>query len=73
MRRITMLNRIALDGYYAGPNGEIDWFIHDNAVVVIYTLCFRLRFFRHVSTYRVLGGFLRGDRHCGRECPSHLP
>lgn len=32
MRRITMLNRISLDGYYAGPNGEIDWFIHDSAV-----------------------------------------
>jgi dihydrofolate reductase len=32
MRRITMLNRISLDGYYAGPNGEIDWFIHDPAV-----------------------------------------
>ena len=32
MRRITMLNRISLDGFYAGSNGEIDWFIHDNAV-----------------------------------------
>jgi len=32
MRKVTMLNRISLDGYYAGPDGEIDWFIHDPAV-----------------------------------------
>ncbi len=32
MRKITMLNRISLDGYYAGLNGEIDWFIHDPEV-----------------------------------------
>jgi dihydrofolate reductase len=32
MRKIVMLNRISLDGYFAGPNGEIDWFIHDPAV-----------------------------------------
>ena len=24
-----MLNRISLDGFFAGPNGEIDWFIPD--------------------------------------------
>jgi dihydrofolate reductase len=29
MRKVTMLNRISLDGFYAGPNGEIDWFIHE--------------------------------------------
>lgn len=29
MRKIIMLNRISLDGFFAGPNGEIDWFIHD--------------------------------------------
>jgi dihydrofolate reductase len=32
MRKVTMLNRISLDGFYAGPNGEIDWFIHDPEV-----------------------------------------
>lgn len=32
MRKITMLNRISLDGFFAGPNGEIDWFIHDSEV-----------------------------------------
>ncbi len=32
MRKITMLNRISIDGYFAGPNGEIDWFIHDSEV-----------------------------------------
>ncbi len=29
MRKIIMLNRITLDGFFAGPNGEIDWFIPD--------------------------------------------
>ena len=32
MRKVVMLNRVSLDGYFAGPNGEIDWFIHDPAV-----------------------------------------
>jgi dihydrofolate reductase len=32
MRKVTMLNRISLDGFYSGPNGEIDWFIHDPEV-----------------------------------------
>ncbi|MBZ0277141.1 MAG: dihydrofolate reductase family protein, partial [Anaerolineae bacterium] len=32
MKKITMLNRVSLDSYFAGPNGEIDWFIHDPAV-----------------------------------------
>jgi dihydrofolate reductase len=34
MRKIVMFNRISLDGYFAGPHGEIDWFIHDLAVDV---------------------------------------
>jgi dihydrofolate reductase len=25
----VMFNRVSVDGYYAGPNGEIDWFIPD--------------------------------------------
>ncbi len=32
MRKIVMMNRISLDGFFAGPNGEIDWFNHDTAV-----------------------------------------
>src|SRR5215216_997744 len=32
MRKIVMLNRISLDGFFAGPNGEIDWFIPDPEV-----------------------------------------
>jgi dihydrofolate reductase len=32
MRKIVMLNRVSLDGFFAGPNGEIDWFIHDPEV-----------------------------------------
>lgn len=32
MKQIVMLNRVSLDGFFAGPNGEIDWFIHDPAV-----------------------------------------
>jgi dihydrofolate reductase len=32
MRKIVMFNRITLDGFFARPNGEIDWFIHDPEV-----------------------------------------
>lgn len=32
MRKVTMLNRVSIDGFFAGPNGEIDWFIHDPEV-----------------------------------------
>ena len=32
MRRIAVLNHVTLDGFFAGPNGEFDWPIHDNAV-----------------------------------------
>lgn len=32
MRKVVMLNRMSLDGFFTGPNGEIDWFIHDPAV-----------------------------------------
>jgi dihydrofolate reductase len=32
MSVIVMLNRVSLDGFFAGPNGEIDWFIHDPEV-----------------------------------------
>jgi len=28
MRKIIVSNLISLDGYYAGPNGEIDWFVN---------------------------------------------
>jgi dihydrofolate reductase len=29
MGRIVVLNRVSLDGYFAGPNGEIDWHVMD--------------------------------------------
>jgi dihydrofolate reductase len=35
MRKIKMLNRISIDGYFASPNEEsfgMDWFIHDPEV-----------------------------------------
>lgn len=28
MRKISVSNLISLDGFYAGPNGEIDWFVN---------------------------------------------
>lgn len=30
MRKIIVSNLVTLDGFFAGPNGEIDWFITDN-------------------------------------------
>jgi dihydrofolate reductase len=32
MRKVIMINRISMDGFFAGPNGEMDWFIHDPEV-----------------------------------------
>jgi dihydrofolate reductase len=32
MRKVVLFNRISIDGFYAGPNGEIDWFLHDPEV-----------------------------------------
>jgi len=29
MRKIIVSNYVSLDGYFAGPNGEIDWFVWD--------------------------------------------
>ena len=29
MRRLIVLNRVSVDGFFAGPNGEIDWFVAD--------------------------------------------
>jgi dihydrofolate reductase len=29
MGRIVVLNRVSLDGFFAGPNGEIDWHVMD--------------------------------------------
>jgi len=30
MRKVIVLNYVSLDGYFAGPNGEIDWFVWDD-------------------------------------------
>lgn len=32
MRRIVMFNWVSIDGFFAGPNGEIDWILRDPAV-----------------------------------------
>jgi len=32
MRRIVMINWVSIDGFFAGPNGEIDWMIRDPEV-----------------------------------------
>ena len=32
MGKVIMLNRVSIDGFFAGPNGEIDWFIRDPEV-----------------------------------------
>jgi dihydrofolate reductase len=29
MRKVILSNEVTLDGFFAGPNGEIDWFIVD--------------------------------------------
>src|SRR5215208_1788687 len=32
MRRIVMINWGSVDGFFAGPNGEIDWIVRDPEV-----------------------------------------
>jgi dihydrofolate reductase len=32
MRRIVMFNWVSIDGFFAGPNGEIDWILRDAQV-----------------------------------------
>jgi dihydrofolate reductase len=32
MRRIVMFNRVTLDGYFAGPDGGLDWVVPDAAL-----------------------------------------
>lgn len=32
MRKVFALENVTLDGFFAGPNGEIDWFVHDPEV-----------------------------------------
>jgi dihydrofolate reductase len=31
-RRIIMFNRVSADGYFAGPDGNLDWVVQDDAV-----------------------------------------
>jgi dihydrofolate reductase len=32
MRKVVVFNRVSVDGFFAGPNGEIDWFVPDPEV-----------------------------------------
>lgn len=32
MRKIVVFNRVTIDGYYAGPDDDIDWFVNDHQV-----------------------------------------
>ena len=35
VNRLIVYNQISLDGFIAGPNGEIDWFVHDPAAISV--------------------------------------
>ena len=30
MRKIIVSNYVTIDGFFAGPNGELDWFVWDD-------------------------------------------
>lgn len=30
MRKVIVSNYVTIDGFFAGPNGEIDWFVWDD-------------------------------------------
>jgi dihydrofolate reductase len=30
MRKIIVSNHVTIDGFFAGPNGELDWFVRDD-------------------------------------------
>ncbi|HET7629459.1 MAG TPA: hypothetical protein VFK44_13880 [Bacillales bacterium] len=31
MRKIVVFNSVSVDGYFAGPHGEIDWLMHERS------------------------------------------
>jgi dihydrofolate reductase len=33
MRRLIVSNLMSLDGFVAGPNGELDWFVHEGFMI----------------------------------------
>jgi hypothetical protein len=37
MRKVIVFNRISLDGFFAGPQGEIDWFVQDDEYLLVIT------------------------------------
>ncbi|WP_033322078.1 dihydrofolate reductase family protein [Streptomyces yerevanensis] len=49
MRKITLSLSVSLDGYFAGPNGELDWHLVDDEVH---------RYFN--ERIKPMGGFLHG-------------
>jgi hypothetical protein len=30
MRKIIVANHVSIDGFFAGPKGELDWFVRDD-------------------------------------------
>jgi dihydrofolate reductase len=41
MRKVSVLAHISLDGFLAGPNGEMDWILHDDEIFQYVTDHFR--------------------------------
>lgn len=61
MRRIIVFNRISLDGCFAGPDGDIDWFIHDPEVDAIAHRVFQAdTLLLGRRTYQLFAGFWPG-------------
>ena len=75
MSRIIVYNQISLDGFFAGPQGEIDWFIHDPEIDAIAREIYQAEtlLFGRV-TYQLFKAFWRQSRaltrpptrHCAR-------
>jgi hypothetical protein len=43
MRRIVMFNHVTADGYFAGPDGNLDWVVRDEQVDNRAASCFATR------------------------------
>jgi hypothetical protein len=61
MRRVRYRVAASLDGYIAGPNGEIDWIVHDPSMDFA-------SLYASIDTVSARAPHVRADATAGRPC-----